>query len=393
MSPKRSLRSAEQRKSVLKDGRKPRPKQNHSVQLVEGTSSSDEKTNSSIEETGSSDWETSSSDEEKSSIYEDDMHKTSDDETESSDEASQDKSSDDDTIEANNQRDTDDSDDERTSGIDLSGRRGSSVSEANDIEEDEPSKKSGHGSRVTGSRIMKIKIGRSNAERLENGRRIAAGDLNTNNKRPFDTDLPTETSTPSSPQQQGLMTEESAEEQPIISTQDHESSAEQGPAKRPCLESSTKSHSESPVQTPTQQQRTQQPAIQQPVTQQEVTQQPAGRSQQPTSEPSSVDPDEAYYSDKVTRHMTSRVARITANADGEFTHHLLYWDLFCRTERRPAFEQIWKAKAMDKVDQMKVSEARNHLAVQEQVWSAWKETASEQGKELGEQLTQGADAF
>jgi hypothetical protein len=91
--------------------------------------------------------------------------------------------------------------------------------------------------------------------------------------------------------------------------------------------------------------------------------------------------------------MAFHIARITANADGEFTQHLFYWNLFCHTERRPAFEQIWKAKAMDKVDQMKVSEVRNDLAVQEQVWSAWKETASEQGKELGEQLTQGADAF
>ncbi|KAG9673678.1 hypothetical protein KCU99_g810, partial [Aureobasidium melanogenum] len=356
MSPKRSLRSAEQRKSVLKDGRKSQPKQNHSVQLVEGTSSSDDKTNSSIEETGSSDWETSSSDEETSSNYEDDMHKTSDDETESSDEASQDKSSDDDTIEANNQRDTDDSDDERTSGNDLSGRCGSSVSQANDIEEDELSQRSEHGSKGQKSRIVVLKYGPENADKLGFGCRKAANDLNANNKRPFYTDSTTETSSPSSSQQQDFVAGESAEEQTIISTQDHESSAEQGPAKKPRLESSAESPSESPPQSPTQQQRTQQP-----VTQQEVTQQPAGRFQQPTSEPSSVDPDEAYYSDKVTRHMTSHIARITANADGEFTHHLRYWNLFCHTERRPAFEQIWKAKAMDKVDQMKVSEVRNDL--------------------------------
>ncbi|KAH0349578.1 hypothetical protein KCU83_g5379, partial [Aureobasidium melanogenum] len=235
------------------------------------TDSNDEETSSIYEETNSSDGETSFNDEETRPNYEETN-------------LNYDESSDDNTMEAINQTNTDDSEDERTSENDLSGRRGSSIFQANGIEEDGPSKKSEHESKGQKSMTVKLKIGHENAERLENGRRIAAGDLNVKNKRPLDIGSITETSTLSSPQQQDSVPEQPAEEQIDISTQDHELSAEQGPAKRPRLEPSAESVFESPPQSPTQQQRTQQPVIQQPVTQQEVTRQPAGRSQQPTSE-------------------------------------------------------------------------------------------------------------
>ncbi|KAG9594157.1 hypothetical protein KCU77_g3861, partial [Aureobasidium melanogenum] len=236
--------------------------------------------------------------------------------------------------------------------------------QADDLDEDAPLKKPVLKNRARKSRIPRLPFSRSDA----------ANFLNANNKRPLDTNSTTETSAPSSSQQQNPVLERPAEEQMGTSTQDHESSAEQGPAKGPRLESSAESPSESPSQSPTQQQRAQQPVIQHP-----VTQQPAGRSQQRTSEESLQERIRPILSDMVVEEIASHTTRITTNTEAEFDPHLYIWDSLRRNEQEAVLERVWKAKAMDKIDRTIT------LAVQEQVRSAFKEMVSEQRQRVREE--------
>jgi len=140
--------------------------------------------------------------------------------------------------------------DENTSDDDPPIRRRNYVLQKTDSEEDVPLE----------AHERKGKARKKDGSKSYSGLVNTASDLNTNYKRSSDTTSTTETSTSSPPQQQALVNEELTEEQTIISTQDHELSAEQGPAKRPRLEPSTEPPSESPPQTPTQQERIQDPA-------------------------------------------------------------------------------------------------------------------------------------
>lgn len=196
----------------------------------------------------SAEEDTHSSEEESSRAAS--QYSSEDDNTNESDEESLDEQFGQDLTEDIDQLDANVLEDDGMSENDLLKRRNFQISQVVDPEEDNPPKKPGYKSRDQGSMILK----------LEWGRRNAAKYLNANNKRPLDTDSATETSNPSSPQQQTPITDQSTEEQTTISSQTDASSAEQESAKRRRLESEAESPSESPPQTPTQQPRTQQPA-------------------------------------------------------------------------------------------------------------------------------------
>ncbi|KAG9755095.1 hypothetical protein KCU59_g51, partial [Aureobasidium melanogenum] len=175
--------------------------------------------------------------------------------------------------------------------------------QADDLDEDAPLKKPVLKNRARKSRIPRLPFSRSDA----------ANFLNANNKRPLDTNSTTETSAPSSSQQQNPVLERPAEEQMGTSTQDHESSAEQGPAKGPRLESSAESPSESPSQSPTQQQRAQQPK-----------------------------------KDMVVEEIASHTTRITTNTEAEFDPHLYIWDSLRRNEQEAVLERVSRSGPLSK---------------------------------------------
>ncbi|KAK6003071.1 hypothetical protein QM012_000916 [Aureobasidium pullulans] len=143
--------------------------------------------------------------------------------------------------------------------------------------------------------------------------------LNHNRKRLSESDSTTGTSTPSSPQQQPLMTGQQTQKQIDNTATNLESWVEQGPAKRPRLEPGA----ESPSQTPTQQPPTQQP-VETPL-------------RQPTPNENPTDPYQAFVSNIVTEQITSFVTHISA---GEFSEDLRLWSLLCRNEQCSMLERI-----------------------------------------------------
>lgn len=306
--------------------------------------------------------ESSSSEDGAESRYAQSDNSTEDDTNDSSEESLH-ETSDDDPMEGIDPSNIYASDNDDTSDNVLPETLETHIFQGDDSEEDDPPKKP---------------VQKSRARKKDGSKRHFG--LGINNKRLLDTGSATESSTPSSPQQQPLATEQPTATRTDASSHSDASSAEQGPAKRPRLEPSAESPSDSSLQSPTRQPRIQEPAKrsqQPPITEERYN--PAMISSSFSSLihlRSLSGPFRAVLSNMVAEQITSLTTRITTNAEGEFNQHLYIWNLLCRNEQHLVSERVWKVKAMDKVGRMQFNDITT-LAVKEHVKTAFKETVME----------------
>ncbi|KAG9660797.1 succinic semialdehyde dehydrogenase, partial [Aureobasidium melanogenum] len=300
-------------------------------------------------------------------VYPDRLSSTSGDEDDSS-EKDLHETSDEDQTENISKSDGDTPEDAEMSDEELPIRRRPYVLQRDDSDDEEATEKPKHQSRA------RKKDGAKQHVDID----IIPNNFDSNNKRHLDTNSPIGNQSPSSPQKQAPMTEQLVQEQTITSTEDHASSAEQEPAKRPRLEPSTESSSDSLPQTPAQQ---------------SPTQQPAEEPQQQSTPDTRFKSLRTLLKDILNEQTISFLTRILENTDGKFDEHLYIWNLLCRNGQRPEFERVWKAKAMVMVIQMRYIDIMNDSGVQEQVERAYAETAVEQVREFLDQATQHAAAL
>ncbi|THX85268.1 hypothetical protein D6D04_01961 [Aureobasidium pullulans] len=102
----------------------------------------------------------------------------------------------------------------------------------------------------------------------------------------------------------------------------------------------------------------------------------------------SSDPLQAMLETMIEAQITLLTTRITTNANNEFTDHLSILSQLWSENRKIAFHDMWKQKAMDKVEDMGFKKIKTGIGGQ--VERAFGETVKEQARVVCEEIREGA---
>lgn len=90
----------------------------------------------------------------------------------------------------------------------------------------------------------------------------------------------------------------------------------------------------------------------------------------------------------IETQITLLTTRITTNANNEFTDHLSILSQLWSENRKIAFHDMWKRKAVDKVEDMGFKKIKAEIGGQ--VERAFGETVKEQARVVCEEIREGA---